>query len=218
MEDDLRYLRQQDVVDMKRLSKLSLTLIGAGFIGSVTAFWLGKMGLLDITVFDGDIVASHNWANQLYRASDVDLHKGEALREVMQSFGIQPPTVILADYTVQHLNEVVISAVDSMNSRKTIWKSVRKQPQVQLYLDARMGLETLMVYAVRPQVRDDRVRYSQTLHSDSEALAEPCTARTICYTPLMAASVLCNMVKRYANGEGLPGQVALDMATYTLIV
>jgi hypothetical protein len=31
----------------------------------------------------------------------------------------------------------------------------------------------------------------------------------------MAAAVLCNLVKRYANQEQLPGQIVLDLATYT---
>ena len=83
---------------------------------------------------------------------------------------------------------------------------------------ARMGLETLIVHAVRPQVREDRIRYSQSLCSDSEALQEPCTARTICYTPIMAAAVICNLVKRYVNNEAVPGQIILDLATYSLIV
>jgi len=89
---------------------------------------------------------------------------------------------------------------------------------VQLYIDGRMGIETLIVYALNQGVREDRVRYSQTLHSDQNALQEICTARNICYTPLMASSVICNLVKRYVNNEPMPGQIILDLATYTLIV
>ncbi|MDP8238175.1 MAG: hypothetical protein P9X24_03710 [Candidatus Hatepunaea meridiana] len=80
-----------------------------------------------------------------------------------------------------------------------------------------MGLETLIVHTVRPQVREDRVRYSQSLHSDQNGLQEPCTARTICYTPLMAGSVICNLVKRYINNETVPDQIILDLATFSLM-
>ncbi len=124
---------------------------------------------------------------------------------------------MLHQYKDQPLSEVVICAVDSMASRKTIWKAVRQKPEVQLYIDARMGLETLIVHAVNPMLREDRVRYSQTLHSDQDALQDPCTARTICYTPLMAASVICNLVKRYVNNEAVPGQIVLDLATFSLM-
>ena len=218
MDADLRFLRQQGAVDMERLSRLSVTLIGAGSIGSVTAFWLAKMGLLDIHVFDADIVEVHNWSNQLYRASDVGIPKAQALMEVMNEFGLELPSIMIDRYTGQQLTEVVISAVDSMASRKAIWKSVRGQGQVKLYLDARMGLETLMVHALNPQSRDGRIRYTQTLHGDAEALQEPCTGRTICYTPLMASAVLCNLVKRYTNQEQMPKQIVLDLATYTAMI
>ena len=102
----------------------------------------------------------------------------------MEAFGGHTPNAIPQRYVDQPLSEVVISAVDSMSSRSAIWKSVREKPEVKLYLDARMGLETLVVYAVRPQVRDDRMAYSQSLVPDDQALQEPCTARSICYTPL----------------------------------
>jgi len=80
-----------------------------------------------------------------------------------------------------------------------------------------MGLNTLVVHTTRNYVKSDRVDYTTTLYSDQEALNEPCTARTVCYTPLMAASIVCSHVKRYINGEMIPRRVILDLATHTLI-
>lgn len=218
MDFNNRFLRQQDVVDVKMLAKLPVTIIGAGSIGSTTALWLGKMGVAELTVFDDDIVEEHNWSNQVYRYADIQQPKVLALQRIMQRFGIQRPEVVVDKYTDQSLAGIVISGVDSMSSRKTIWKSVKQQSQVRLYIDARMGLETLMVYTVNPQLREDRIRYAKTLHSDQDSLQEPCTARTICYTPLMAASFICNLIKKYANQEMLPSMVTMDMATYSLLV
>jgi hypothetical protein len=217
MVNNMHFLRQQDAVDMKRLSELSVTLIGAGSIGSTTAIWLGKMGIQNLTVFDDDEVQDHNWSNQMYTAADIGRPKAEALWDMMELLCSFTPRVVLHPYSVQPLSELVISAVDSMSSRKVIWKSVRQQSQVKLYVDARMGLETLMVHAVNPQDRNDRIRYSQTLCSDQDALQEPCTARTICYTPLMAAAMICNLVKRHINLESAPSNIILDLATLTLI-
>ena len=152
------------------------------------------------------------------REPDIGRPKCEALEDVMEALCSYTPRIILHPYSEQQLSEVVISAVDSMSSRKVIWKQVRKQSQVKLYIDARMGLETLIVHSVRPQIREERIRYSQSLHSDAEAINEPCTARTICYTPLLSASVICNLVKRYTNNEQLPSQIILDLATMTLIL
>ncbi|HEY3295673.1 MAG TPA: ThiF family adenylyltransferase [bacterium] len=217
MDNDLRHLRQQDAVNMSRLTGLGITLIGAGAIGSTTAVFLGKMGACGLTIYDSDYVEEHNWSNQLYRDEDIGKLKCTALSEVMQQFGGHTPNAIAAKYEDQPLTEVVISAVDSMVSRNTIFRAVRGQPAVKLYLDARMGLDTLIVYTMHPQVREERSRYWDSLHTDADSLAEPCTARTVCYTPLMAAAVLCNLVKRYVNEEQIPQRIVLDLATFTLM-
>lgn len=217
MEHDLRHLRQLDAVNMDRLTSTGITIIGAGAIGSTTAVWLGKMGACGLTIYDADIVEAHNWSNQMYRDEDIGKRKVDALREVMEQFGGHTPNAIPQRYVDQPLSEVVISGVDSMESRKVIWKVVREKPEVKLYIDARMGLETLVIYAVRPYVKEDRVVYTQSLYSDSQAVQEPCTARTICYTPLMAASFVCQIVKRFVDSVSLPKQFIIDAATNSLM-
>jgi hypothetical protein len=215
---DLRFLRQQDVIDADRLANLQISLIGLGSIGSVTGLYLAKMGVNNMTAFDADIVDIHNVSNQAYGRSDVGLSKVEAFADLLElQVGVQANT-IAKQYDGRDLSEIVISAVDSMKSRETIWKSIREKPEVRLYLDARMGLETLMVWALRPQVKEDRVLYSQSLVPDDQAHQDPCTARTVCYTPLMAGSILCSHVKRYVNDEMIPRRVILDLATHTMLV
>jgi hypothetical protein len=217
MDNDPRFLRQQDAINMSRLTGLGITLIGAGAIGSTTAVFLGKMGACGLQVFDADHVEEHNWSNQLYRDEDIGKLKCTALSEVMQQFGGHSPNAVATRYEDQPLTEVVISAVDSMVSRNTIFRAVRGQPTVKLYLDARMGLDTLIVYTMHPQVREERSRYWDSLHSDADSLPERCTAKTICYTPLLATAVVCNLVKRYANDEAIPGRVVVDLATFTMM-
>ncbi|MBK6912106.1 MAG: ThiF family adenylyltransferase [bacterium] len=214
---DPRFLRQQDVVDAEKLANLQVTLIGLGSIGSVTGLYLAKMGVVNLTTFDADVVDIHNVSNQAYGMSDVGLLKADAFSILVESQTGLLPNTICTQYDGRQLSGVVISAVDSMKSRETIWKSIREQPNVQLYIDARMGLETMVVHTVRPPIKSDRVAYTSSLVPDDQALQEPCTARTICYTPLMAASVVCNLVKRFVNEEQLPHRVILDLATWTLI-
>lgn len=215
--EEQRFIRQQDAVNMPRLTALGITLIGAGAIGSTTAVFLGKMGACGLQVWDADRVEPHNWSNQLYRDEDIGKLKVAALVEVMEAFGGHTPNATAQRYVDQDLSEVVISAVDSMSSRSAIWKSVREKPEVKLYIDSRMALNTMDIHVVRPQIRAERVAYSQTLCTDAEALQETCTARSICYTPLMSSSILCNLVKRYANDESIPKRVVLDLTTFTMM-
>ncbi|MBU0691487.1 ThiF family adenylyltransferase [bacterium] len=212
-----RYLRQQDVLDVKAVTSLGVTLIGLGSIGSITGLYLGKMGITGLQAYDADFVESHNWSNQMYSDDDIGSLKANAFIRLMESYGGHTPNAAATRYVDQPLTEVVISAVDSMESRKAIWKSVRDDSSVRLYVDARMGLNTLAVHTTRNYVKSDRVDYTTTLYSDQEALNEPCTARTVCYTPLMAASIVCSHVKKYVCGEQIPRRVILDLATHTLI-
>lgn len=216
--NDMRFLRQQDVVDADKLANLSVTLIGLGSIGSATGLYLAKMGVCKLTCFDADVVDIHNVSNQAYGMSDVGLLKADAFSVLVENQTGLTPRTVCTQYDGRQLSGIVISAVDSMKSRETIWKSIRDQSHVQLYIDARMGLETLVVHTVRTQFREDRVRYSQTIVPDDQAFQEPCTARTICYTPLLAASIVCCLVKRLANSEMLPNKVVLDLATLNLFL
>ena len=76
-----------------------------------------------------------------------------------------------------------------------------------------MGLETLIVLSVRRSSRT----YAKKLHTDSDVLQEPCTARTICYMPLLASAVICNRVKKYVNIEDNPEHIAMELVRYTLM-
>ncbi|NUO19455.1 ThiF family adenylyltransferase [bacterium] len=216
--NDMRFLRQKDVVDAEKLANLQVTLIGLGSIGSVTGLYLAKMGVCKVTCFDADVVDIHNVSNQAYGMSDVGLLKADAFSILVENQTRVLPNAIGMHFDGRQLSGIVISAVDSMKSRETIWKSIRDQPQVQLYIDARMGLETLIVHAVKPQIKTERVEYTRSLVPDDQALQEPCTARAICYTPLMAGSVICSLVKRYLCDEMIPARIVLDLATFTMML
>jgi ThiF family len=213
---DLRFLRQQDVINATRIQSTGITLIGLGSIGSYVGVALAKMGAL-LTAYDADVVEAHNWSSQMYSDADIGTPKASAFIRLIEAYGGHSPDAVCQKYIGQELSELVISAVDLMDSRKLIWRAVREAPEVQLYIDCRMGLETLDVHVVRNFVKSDRVTYTETLCTDAEALQEPCTARSICYTPLMAASVIGNLVKRYCNDEQVPSRVILDLATFTLL-
>ena len=92
--NDMRFLRQQDVVDADRLASLSVTLIGLGSIGSVTGMYLCKMGVCNLTCFDADVVDIHNVSNQAYGISDVGLLKADAFSILVENqTGVTPDTI-----------------------------------------------------------------------------------------------------------------------------
>jgi molybdopterin/thiamine biosynthesis adenylyltransferase len=143
--DETKYHRQLDILDPKLMS-VPVVVIGAGATGSFTALSLAKMGVRNIKVYDFDTVEEHNLPNQFYRQCDIGKPKVEALREIIEQFeGIQI-NAKNEKYRGQRLAGIVITCVDSMDVRLNIWKFVKNNPDVKLYIDSRMGAEVMRVY------------------------------------------------------------------------
>ncbi len=214
--NDERYNRQLDLLDPSRAGE-PVTIIGAGATGSFTALSLAKMGVRNITVYDFDTVEEHNLPNQFYRQCDLGKPKVEALKEIIREFeGID----IMArneKYKGQRLAGIVIVAVDSMDARLQIWKFVKENPSIKLYIDSRMGAEVMRVFTFNPCDQVECREYEKQLYPSSEALQMRCTAKSIMYTVLSIASLLANQVKKHLVGESLRRELTLDLKTITLL-
>jgi molybdopterin/thiamine biosynthesis adenylyltransferase len=212
------YWRQLDLVTPGEL-KLPITVVGAGGIGSPTALALAKMGCSQLTVYDPDLVEPHNLPNQFYRLEDSARPKVEALRELIRTFTGLEIVSIQEAVNQQRLSGLVISGVDSMSARQSIWQgAVRYRSHVELYIDARMGAEVCRIYSIRPSDPEDVRAYELTLYDDDQATDDACTARAIIYNVLSIAGLIANQVKKYAKGEPLDREIILDLKTLTLLV
>lgn len=214
------FTRQQDLVSPEKLAATSVHLIGCGGIGSPTGLALAKMGVGQITLWDGDRVEEHNLPNQFHLANSEGEFKVNTLRDLMHSFSSETDIRgFNADLTGEEraLKGIVVSAVDSMASRKKIWAAARFGLGVTHYIEARMGGEMLILYSLDPHNPLARDEYEKTLHSDEEALELPCTARSIIYAGMMAGSLIANAVKRHVMGEDSVFEVIFDMTSLTLL-
>lgn len=211
------YGRQHDIVSPQRLEALQVTVIGVGGIGSPTTLALSKMGVENITVYDNDKIEAHNFPNQMYRLFDFGKHKTDCLKEICQEFtGIEIVSKP-EKYVDQKLKGLVVSGVDSMEARKTIWEKIKYNPAVDLYIDGRMGGETAIIYTVKPCDPDSVREYEKTLHSDEESAEIKCTAKAIIYNVFMIASLIASQVKKYVMGEGYPWEIIFDFKTMTFL-
>lgn len=194
-----------------------VSIIGAGCICSNLTPFLVRMGIRDIRVFDPDIVEEHNLHNQLYRPQDIGQYKVKALTDIIQ----ETTGVVLKGETCwidqKYFDMVVICGVDSMASRRAIWeKSIKFQPQIPLYLEARVGGSALKVYAINPIDLGSVRLYEENLHDDSTVLQPDCARGEI---PALTAvvSVLTGLIYGYAEGKILPSEVILDTRHWTTL-
>jgi len=211
------YWRQEELVRLDQL-QFPVTLAGAGGIGSPVALALAKLGCGDLTVHDPDVVEPHNLPNQLYGPADLGRPKVEALGDILERLtGRRLRTHVQRLPSGEHPG-VVVAAVDSMAARSRIWvESVRMQPAVRLFIDARMGGEVGRILTVNASDPDDVERYESTLHGDDEADPELCFQQAVGYSTLVIAGLVAAVVRRFAVGGQAPFETVVDLATLTLL-
>jgi hypothetical protein len=199
MTDD-RFARQRDLLPPEKLAALKVTIIGAGAVGSFTCLTLAKMGVTDITVFDGDTIEEHNLPNQWYKPTHVGWNKTDALRDIIVEFTGVELRAHSHHYTHEPLTGIVICAVDTMDTRLLLWREVKKfKPD--LYIDARMGVEVGKILVVNPADPASYRRYEEDLYPSSEALHAPCTAKATVYCAAGLGAFIGGSIAGYALGR-----------------
>lgn len=128
--------------------KDEIHLIGVGAIGSNVLEQLVRLGFTNINIYDFDTVNSHNITNQVYTTEDLHKEKVIAISEYMVKIN---PKVNITTHPKgwnlnTKLNGVVISAVDSIETRKQLFESLKDNFQVKVGMDFRMGLEEAQAY------------------------------------------------------------------------
>jgi molybdopterin/thiamine biosynthesis adenylyltransferase len=197
----------------------SVTLIGAGGIGAVTGLVLAKMGIGWMVVYDDDVVSPVNLATQFYPMHSLGGLKSLELRRLVWDFSDDVEISGGAqrwDATFLAQTGIVISAVDSIRSRKSIWESLRSDGAWGWYIDARMGAEVFQASIVK---RGDWQWYDANLaaQDDSQIPDDPCTSKATIYTGALAAGHIGWIVRRIITGDPLPKKIVHDLNAINLL-
>lgn len=189
--------RQMDLIPVDVLDE-PITIIGAGAIGSFTTLSLAKMGFTNITVYDYDKIEVENMNCQFYRNKDINKFKVLALQELVEDFTGVKIKAKNELYKEGIFRGIVISAVDSMKVRRTIWENHKEVAfQTKIVVDPRMGAESALIYAMSPMNVADITSYEKTLYTDENAVQERCTAKATMYTAIMLSGQVCKILKDY---------------------
>ena len=212
-----KYIRQSEIINLDKLNKSSVTIIGVGSVGSFTALMLAKMGVGKITAYDEDGVQEHNLPGQFFDTEAIGDFKTEALAQLITDFA--PETKYKGYnkfYKNQKLAETVIVATDNMEkSRWLVWEQFLKQEQCKNLIDARMGAELAKLYTITSKSKVTQKFYKGTLHTDAESAELSCTARTIIYNVLMISSLIGRAYKSIIQNEKFPKEVIFNMTQIT---
>lgn len=213
------FLRQKGLVSPELVASTKIVLIGDGGIGSPTAFALAKIGIVDLTIIDADTVMAHNLPSTMFRHEDIGIAKVLASKQILASFTDAKVVAVPEMFDgSQPLEGVVISAVDSMTARIAMWESVRYNPLVPLYIDARMGAELLMIFTLDPCDPEMVERYEKTLYTSAQAAQVACTEKSIFYNVLVIAGLICSNVKKYLVNQPLKFKIVFDLVNLIFVV
>ena len=213
-----RFIRQSGLVDEK-IFNTQITVVGAGAIGSFTVLTLAKCGFSDITVFDDDKIEEHNLPNQFYPLDGVGAYKVDVLGLMVREF----TGMSIFTHTERFTNAsgaykgIVISAVDSMSSRKDIFNVHRKLPNSYVLIDGRMGGNQLEVYTCDMRSAESKAFYKKTLWPERATADIPCTQKAVIYNVLTIASWIVNQVRLVLSDKPFKRELILDLENMILI-
>lgn len=214
-DNQSRFIRQLNIVPPEKFG-FSITVIGAGAIGSATIVTLAKMGCSDITVWDNDILEDLNIPNQLCKPSMIGRSKVQALADLVYELTEVQIKQTHRRYTGQNLKGVVIVTADNMACRHNVWKRAKLNRKIPLFIDSRMGAEFARIYTIHPTNIDECDFYDENLYRSHEAEQLPCSARSIIYCPTVIGGFLALLIKQYAVNQPLPQEILIDLPNFLL--
>ena len=209
------YIRQSSIINIKKFSPNTIGIVGCGAVGSFVAISLAKMGLINFHLFDFDKVAEHNLPNQFFIESDVGEYKANATSINMDKFNSDIYVCshlkkIRANTIMKFNQEIVVCCVDKMAVRKIVFEKAIKDKKCQLFIDTRMGGLQGQVYTVDMGNVKARKEYRKSLFKDKDAVQLRCTERSIIFTVMGIAALVCNQIVKAFKEEKLINYMVLD--------
>lgn len=190
------FSHQDRLFDPDRAKRV--TVLGAGSVGSCLIFMLTKMGVKDVTVYDGDSIESHNTPMSMYDSDTVAEYKVHVLNDMVLLGGGVELTTHARMYEGEELkNCSVVSCVDTMSARKLIWSKVKKNPSIDLFIDTRTAGAYVEVLSIDPNNRQDIERYEALLYEDKDAVRQMCGTHGIIFASMRAAGIAAANIARY---------------------
>jgi hypothetical protein len=211
----MNHLRQLDIIDPALLD-IPIHIIGCGSVGSWTALTLAKVGASRLVLWDFDIVEGHNIPNQAYRPADLGRPKVEAMADIVEAMTDESVRIQNRRFDGFVDQGVVILAVDSMTARIDLWRALRDQ-SVDWLIDSRMGAEVARILTVRISSLSAQRDYGRTLYRSTEALQEPCTARSTAYCATGLASFITAKVVKLVTGRPFSPGLTIDFRNALLL-
>lgn len=199
--------------------KSRVHIIGCGSVGSTLAENLARSGVTKMSLWDFDIVESHNIANQMFTEDHIGKPKVEALRDIIMSINPDAaPDIELhpEGWQGKLLSGYIFLAVDSIEIRRDFVEKHMNHPYVKAVFDIRTLLESAQHYAADWSERAQKQKLLRTMQFSHEEAAEetPVSACGITLgvatTVRLVSALAVNNFINFVKGNGLKTFVMID--------
>lgn len=219
--NDVNFVRQRDWFDPQEHPNTKVLMVGAGGIGSPTAIALSKLGIPTLKLVDFDEVEAHNVPNQMYTMDHAGVSKVDALEAMCEVFGASEIYTFEKkgeELEDEHYEGIVVTGLDNMNARKAVWERVKEVGNTDFYIDARLGGQTIVIYAFDPKDKDSVEYYEQFgIFPQEEAVEAPCTAQSIIDVSFQVASLITRAVRMHVTGNDVPMVIQFNQENLSIV-
>lgn len=202
----VNFMRHASYFGPEDASDKSLTIIGAGATGSWVALIAAKMGWHNFSIWDSDLVESHNLPNQVYGVEHIGMQKVDALEQVLKTFNPQCSVTKHNEFFIgtnldhkETLEDYVYVAVDSLSARKDIISNCLHLPFTDLIFETKMGFQHAEINIFSPSNEQAINSYLGMLKNDDEVQESACDAKIITTLTTIVASTLVHALCGHAS-------------------
>jgi hypothetical protein len=171
-----------------------ISIAGAGGTGSWLALFLARNNF-EILIYDDQKVERRNMSGQFYKGMDEGSFKITSLHDNIVHFADKYINTSGLKLTESNFiaSNYFFSCVDNMEARKNIfdnWKRRYKDVKDAIFIDLRLELELLQVYAVTSDRIED---YEKTLSFEGDKEEAICSLKQTTHNAAMIAAIATNM-------------------------
>lgn len=193
----------------EQIQKESITVIGAGGIGSNFIFLISRLKPCHIAIYDPDTVEDVNMAGQFFKYSNIGEKKATAIvnniREFSQYYNVTSRTEFYDKSRIYR--EIMVCGLDSMEARKIAYYRWKEQTHDNiakkcLFIDGRLSLDDFQIFAITgDDGRAMREYEDKWLFKDSEAEELPCSQKQTTFMATMIASFMVNILINFVSNK-----------------
>ena len=202
---------------LENIQNKTVTIIGAGGIGSWTALLLARTNLKEIKVYDFDQIEERNLSGQFFKKSDIGSYKIEALYFNIVEFTDKSINPIKKKFTKKEFekelqrSDIIICAVDSIRTRKELYEFIItelrtkiKNLKTELYIDTGLSVEGYRINVLRLRhdylLKDDLELYRNVIENleDTPTL---CSLKQTTHVAVRLASDITALLTNYYSTE-----------------